>query len=298
MGDTIENTFLEIDKLVAPIAGETPRGDEHVYSRQLREQLVSLRKPEEPGDGDDTSYRRSADWDAIIELGCEALLTQTKDLRIACHLLEAETQLNGFAGLYSGLQFLTTFVSECWDRCNPSIDDGDLEVRTAPLENMLDDAQRGVCFPTTVRQIPLLGSPEKSCSLLEYQSLKQSSDSDATRNLATIIESTNPAAFTQLALDVDSSLEQLESLKTKLNENWAKRLRDSLTFAQQFKTVSDWSKSSCRSLSSWTLAATTNLKIQKTAKLTQMSNHPIRQPMQLSEQHERASNLAPTLIGS
>lgn len=207
--------FVNLLNVISP---ESPGGDPHVYSRQLRESLTSLRKPESPNGDDDSSYRRSADWNSIVELSTSALTEQTKDLRIVCHLVEAWTQIRGFSGLADGLSLLTEFVETCWQRCNPPIDDGDLEVRTAPLENMLDDPDRGICFPTTIRQISFLGDASHGCNYLKQQQLHQSSDEQDNQVLEQIIQSTDPESFRQITLDIDNALNNLTQLKSALDQ--------------------------------------------------------------------------------
>ena len=183
-----------------------------MYSRGLREPLISLRHPETPDGDDDTNYRRSADWNAIVELSSNALVEQTKDIRIVCHLIEAWTQIRQFEGLYDGLVLLTEFVDSCWERSNPSIDDGDLEARTAPIENMLDDPNRGICFPTTIRQIPLIGDKENTCNFTQYQSFQQNEPNGATLNQ--LVSETKPDWFQKQANDLELALAQLDVLKT------------------------------------------------------------------------------------
>lgn len=231
------------DNLLSPVSQDAPCGDEHIYSRQLREVFSELRKPEQPDGEDDTSYRRAADWTSVVELAESALSEQTKDIRIVCHLIEAWTKIRGFAGLRDGLELLTTFVTTCWDRCNPAIEDGDLEVRVAPLENMLDDVDRGSCFPMTIRQIPLLGQDSNACDFLAYEELRQSKEDEAAEQLERIINTTDPDVFAALVQTVDKTLEQLAALKDALVEKLGDQapgltfLRDAIVDCQRVLKV-------------------------------------------------------------
>lgn len=212
-----EARSLNIDQLLEPIPGESVGGDEHAYLRQLRDSLYSLRKPENPRDETDTSYRRYADWSQIVELADIALRTQTKDLRIVCHIVEAWTQLNGFAGLSQGLSLLSQFIDRCWECCYPSIDDGDFEARSLPLENMLDDDERGICFPATVRSLQLLGNSSDPINYFDYQQLKKQPASVAESQLCEILTNTGTVQYTQLVNDVEQALENLTELKVLLD---------------------------------------------------------------------------------
>lgn len=206
----------QFDKLLQPISQESPCGDEHCYTRKLREPLVSLRKPEVPNGDGDTSYRRNPDWDSIIELSSNALTQDTKDIRVVCHLIEAWTQVRDFDGLHEGLKLLSEFIDSCWERSNPSIDDGDLEVRSAPIENMLDDPDRGMCFPTTVRQLRLLGSAQDPCDFIRYQELRRQGEA-GTQQLDRLVEATSSDWFAGLTASIEGCLHALSELKTLLS---------------------------------------------------------------------------------
>src|SRR5262249_5694271 len=109
---------------------------------------------------DEKDSGRKGDWKKVAQRAQEALVKESKDLRIACGLLEALVRSSGFPGLRDGLKLLERLVADCWDRLQPSIDDGDLGNRGAPLENMLNDPDGGMLFPETVRRIPFFGSSQ------------------------------------------------------------------------------------------------------------------------------------------
>ena len=100
---------------------------------------------------------KQADWPGVVSLCKEALSAETKDLRVAVHLLEGLANTQGFAGLAEGLELVARLIDEAWERLNPPLAEGDVDERAAPLANMLDDPDHGLRFPRTVRAIPLLG---------------------------------------------------------------------------------------------------------------------------------------------
>ncbi len=180
------SAVLDIDGLLAPIPGADPSGDPHAYAYGLREQLSELRIEERPEDFDDATRPeklKKADWPRARQLAEQALRDQSKDLRIACHLVEAVTKLDGFSGLRDGLILVRRLVDECWDFLLPDIDDGDLDNRAAPLANMLDDPVRGMCFPNTVRSIGLLGDGAGLLSYLDWDRLRTGHDGQASETL-------------------------------------------------------------------------------------------------------------------
>src|SRR6185295_14648365 len=69
----------------------------------------------------------------------------TKDLQLGAWLTEAMLYQEGFSGLRQGLDLLRGLVENFWDTLYPEIEDGDLELRSAPLEwvgTRLDDPVR------------------------------------------------------------------------------------------------------------------------------------------------------------
>src|SRR5205807_5490807 len=101
-----------------------------------------------------TEYKR-ADWPAIISLAQDILKNTSKDLLVAARLTEALTRDSGFSGLRDGMHLLRLLVEQCWDRLNPSIEDGDLEVRAGPF-HWIADAEKGARFPNSLRRVPLI----------------------------------------------------------------------------------------------------------------------------------------------
>src|SRR5205823_6849755 len=142
--------LLSFDELLEPIPGDNPAGESVPFT--MRQQLEELRKEINPNDfaEDDprrpTEYKR-ADWPAIISLAQDILKNTSKDLLVAARLTEALTRDSGFSGLRDGMHLLRLLVEQCWDRLNPSIEDGDLEVRAGPF-HWIDDADKGARFPT------------------------------------------------------------------------------------------------------------------------------------------------------
>lgn len=150
--------LLPIDDLLRPIPGDLPAGDTVPFS--IRQKMEEMRKEINPADFAPDDPRRPdepkrADWPGIINLGQKTLREVSKDLQVAARVTEALTKQHGFAGLRDGLALMRRLIDECWDRVNPSIEDGDLEVRAAPF-NWLDDPDRGARFPTTVRMAPIV----------------------------------------------------------------------------------------------------------------------------------------------
>ncbi len=211
---------FDLDALLMPLAGENPAGSPQAYAFTVREQMEKLRAEERPEDFDDATrpeQLKRADWPGVVKLSQEALVTQSKDLRIACHLLEGLVKVHAFAGLRDGLMLLRRLIEECWDRINPPEDPDDAEARALPLANMLDDAERGMRFPGTLRTAPLLGTPGNAVSLQEFNRLRSSTDAADQERVQKAQTATTYEALQQVVVDLNESLEEIKKITAALD---------------------------------------------------------------------------------
>jgi type VI secretion system protein ImpA len=214
-----ESSALDIDALLAPIPGAKPAGDATAYSYRLREKLGNLRVEERPEDFDDATrpeQLKRADYPAVVRLATEALTSQSKDLRIVCHLIEALAKSSGFAGLRDGLCLLKRLIAECWDRLEPSIEDGDLDARSSPLANLLDDPDRGFCFPNTIRQLPVFAGQ----SVLSWQKVLTKKEPDDEKTIALVQAKATPQALAPIKEAIEGCLIELAELTKALDEQF------------------------------------------------------------------------------
>jgi type VI secretion system protein ImpA len=122
------------DELLNPIAGANPGGVELRYDPLFDKIKEARREDDDVPQGEWTTALKTADWPLVIKLSKDALGTKSKDLQIAAWLTEALLKREGFAGLQAGLDVLTGLIEQHWDHLYPEIDDGDAEMRAAPLE--------------------------------------------------------------------------------------------------------------------------------------------------------------------
>ncbi len=69
-----------------------------------------------------------------LNLAQEGLATKTKDLQLAAWLTEALLHTEGFSGLRQGLLLCHDLIAQFWDGLYPPVEDGDAELRAAPLD--------------------------------------------------------------------------------------------------------------------------------------------------------------------
>jgi type VI secretion system protein ImpA len=218
---TADNPAFDLAGLLEPIPGDNPAGDPRAYIYELHERLEELGREDDPDDYDDATRPetlKKSDWPAVAEAARKALREQTKDLRVACHLIEALARTDGFAGLHAGLGLLERLVGQCWDRLNPPQDSDDPEARSAPLSNMLDDPIRGLCFPNLVRSIPILGDAKHGCGLAEWEKLLESKGPEDQQRLDTIVSTSDVEQLGQTISEAAGCLESLQSLQAALEE--------------------------------------------------------------------------------
>lgn len=147
--------ILDSDQLLAPISEENPCGESLRWD-PIWDEIRSAR--ESTSDALDESADTEENWPLVAELTQDVLTSRSKDLMIAGWLTESLVRLHGIAGLCDGLRLLRGLVENFWENLYPEIEDGDLEVRAAPLY-WLTDADAGAQMPNVLRtQVPLADS--------------------------------------------------------------------------------------------------------------------------------------------
>ncbi|HTZ74018.1 MAG TPA: type VI secretion system protein TssA [Candidatus Aquilonibacter sp.] len=125
------------EDLLNPIAGENPSGVDVRYDTKLLlyDKIKEARREDDGlNQGAWQQERKVADVPLVLKLTQEALASKTKDLQLSAWLCEALLRSEGFAGLRQGLVLCQGLISNFWDTLYPPIEDGDLELRAAPLD--------------------------------------------------------------------------------------------------------------------------------------------------------------------
>jgi type VI secretion system ImpA family protein len=120
--------------LLDPIPGDAPAGEDLRWTPLWSE--IEAARRDETDDlprGVWASDVKAADWERVIALCRDALANRTKDLRLACRLVEAAGRRDGPAAVGDGLRFLTAFCEAWWSAMHPEDDGTDESARLAPL---------------------------------------------------------------------------------------------------------------------------------------------------------------------
>jgi type VI secretion system protein ImpA len=122
------------DNLLNPIPGENPSGEDLRYTPIYDQIKEARREEEEVQEGEWRTQGKKADYPLVVKLASEALASKSKDLQIAAWLADALLRTEGFDGLKQGLELLRGLVGTFWETLYPQLEDGDAELRAAPLD--------------------------------------------------------------------------------------------------------------------------------------------------------------------
>jgi type VI secretion system protein ImpA len=122
------------EELLQPIPGDNPCGANLYYS-PLFDKIKEARRQDSSGPmGAWEREVKTSDPLLVIKLCEEALTAQTKDLWLGVWLTEALIARDKFRGLRDGLELLRGLAETFWDNLYPELEDGEAEMRAAPME--------------------------------------------------------------------------------------------------------------------------------------------------------------------
>ncbi len=211
------------DDLLNPIPGENPSGESLRYAPVFDKIKEARREDDTAPQGDWQVERKTADYPLVIKLAGEALASKSKDLQVAAWLTEAMLRKEGFAGLKSGLELIKGLVENFWDTLYPELEDGDAELRAAPLEWL------GTRMDAALRSVPLTRTGAywfqfKESRTVGYEAAADTEAKVEARNAAIAegkmsaedwdkaVAATPKAFYAEMEGTLDGILELLESL--------------------------------------------------------------------------------------
>ncbi|HCC59373.1 MAG TPA: type VI secretion system protein TssA, partial [Solibacterales bacterium] len=220
------------DDLLAPIPGAKPSGENLRYAPVYDKIKEARREDDDAPQGEWQRERKVADFNQVMKLASEALATKSKDLQLAAWLTEAALKKEGFSGLREGLELLRGLVADFWETLYPEIEDGDLELRAAPLDwvgTYLADAVR----KTAITRSGFNYYKYKESRAVGYEEQANESDSKrAARETAvaegkttaeefdSAVQNTPTAQYEAWVGSLDASLETLEALNELCNQQF------------------------------------------------------------------------------
>ena len=221
-------TTIDLDLLLAPIAGEKPTGTDprenaspaSPYFR-VKDARASARAFERSNVDPDAPVAES--WSVVLDAGQKLLAKDAKDLEIAAWMTEALVRIEGFAGLRDGLRLMTGLATAFWDDLYPMPDEEGMETRVAPVTGLNGSGAPGT-LAQPLRTLPIVGI-ERSFSLWTYdQMLEADKLADPARKAARLaagtpsIEAFRDSLAETPALELQSTLSTVEEARAALKE--------------------------------------------------------------------------------
>ena len=118
---------MDLEAWLSPVSETEPSGPNLEYDPDFLalEEAAKETPDQEFGGADGGAVHRiegsGPEWPEVRRLA-EALLTRSKDLRIAVHLTRALIATEGYAGIATGAQLLLGLLERYWDGIHPELD--------------------------------------------------------------------------------------------------------------------------------------------------------------------------------
>jgi type VI secretion system protein ImpA len=235
------------EDILNPIPGDNPSGADLRYDPLYPKIKEARREEDDVPQGEWVHERKVADWNQVLKLGGDAVAAKSKDLQLAAWLTEALIRKEGFPGLRQGLGLIKGMLENFWDTLYPEVEDGDAEMRAAPLEWI------GSCLDQPLRQVGLTKQGQDWFQYKESRSTPTEADASQDEKKAEIrrvrladgklapevfdkaFEGTPKAYYAGLVGDLDACLELLDSIIQICEEKFG----DATPTFNQLKTTLD-----------------------------------------------------------
>ena len=241
--------------LLDPIPGKNPSGQnlhhDPIYDKikEARRAEEELQLSEEASKSDVWKHEiKKADFVQVIKLSTKTLTEKTKDLQIAAWLTEALLAQERIAGLTQGLDLLRNLMENFWDTLYPEIEEGDLEMRAAPIEWV------GSCLHVQVRRVPITKNKLDWFKFQESRRIGYEKDAEGNETKMAArqdaisqkkctgeefdqaVKSTGEPYYRQLTVDLEAAVNSVQALEQFCDEKFG---RDAPNFANLRKALED-----------------------------------------------------------
>jgi type VI secretion system protein ImpA len=157
---------INVDAFLAPVSDTAPCGEDLEYDPSFQVLEEAARGKPEQQFGDTVIAAQEPDWRVMQEQGV-ALAQRTRDLRVAIHLLRANTRLHGFGGFASGIKLVRGLLEQHWALVHPQLDASDNNDPTMRL-NALAPLGDGASVLADLRQA-IIGSPRDGITVRQVE---------------------------------------------------------------------------------------------------------------------------------
>lgn len=220
---------MDIETLLIPISDNSPCGEDLTFA-SIFDDIKEARRQDDPAldQGEWKTEVKVADWNKVKNIAIDAFQTKTKDLQVGAWLTESMLQLEGFAGLATGLNLNAELIDKFWDSLFPAVEDEDLDTRISRLNWMETN------LPQQIRQISLTSTVDygwiKWQEAKTVDNLSRKSQEAATAALAdgkingeqwnnAILES-DASFYQNLIIDLANSVQAITTLISVVDEKF------------------------------------------------------------------------------
>ncbi|WP_062261222.1 type VI secretion system protein TssA [Endozoicomonas arenosclerae] len=232
--------IIDIDSLLEPISDDQPQGEDIREDRSptsdyytIKDARNSARATERGGLFDaDARAEALAEWHPVLDKGKEILSQKSKDIEVACWMIEAAVRLHGFTGLRDSLTVLRRLIDEYWDGLYPEPDEDGMETKVAAITGLNGDGNEGTLL-TPIRNCAISeDSTIDAFSFFKYQQVYDASkiaedDKKAERyeeigltleEVERTVSTTADQFYLDLVDDLETCNEEFKLLTEKLSE--------------------------------------------------------------------------------
>jgi type VI secretion system protein ImpA len=215
--------------ILTPIAGPDPAGPDLRYEG-VYDRIRELRREDDPRAtrGLWVTTLKVADWSAAAELCGDVLTHQSKDLQVACWLVDSVVARDGLSGLPPGFDLLAALCTAFWPVLRPRPQPDDEEDAREALFAWLDTrlAERLIQTPIAVvdGRVPIWQdhvAAQRAAAITTPKSARRpASNVPDALDMATIdaaIERTGNDFYRRMALDLAGCSTAIASLKRALD---------------------------------------------------------------------------------
>ncbi|PFH08286.1 type VI secretion system protein ImpA [Collimonas sp. PA-H2] len=159
--------MFSVEQLLNPISDSAPCGADLSFSSDL-DAIAHARRFDDPSldQGEWITELKEADWGFVVDNCARLIETQSKDLRLAVWLSEANAKVRHFRGLADGYLLLAGLSDRFWDMLYPIPDDDDQELRIGNVGWLLSRSVQ------LVREIPLTEGRGTAFSTIDFESAR------------------------------------------------------------------------------------------------------------------------------
>jgi type VI secretion system protein ImpA len=243
---------VAVPSLLDPVFGDSPCGKDvrSMSSGQtayfsLRDERFNARNLEKKLSLEGNFEISLSSWQKIYDLSLQILQKESKDLQVACWLIEALVRLRGFDGLAEGLQIVRGLIESYWSTLYPESDGEIPDAKIASFIGLNGDSTEGsLIFP--IFNVPITeGKTVEDYPTWKIINLQKDPDKES---LLKSIQETSKDFFLDVYDSIQRCLEEIRLLEDVLIEKMQKEAPSFLITKNTLEKCLDTLKSIAGSL--------------------------------------------------